>query len=63
MGKEEIDNFFCLIGDIRIFILQKCLLSSPLCFIQLLFSHDAAHVYFSCMTSVACVNWVSSSPS
>ena len=29
MGKEEIDNFFCLIGDIWIF-LQKCLLSSPM---------------------------------
>ena len=35
MGKEEIDNFFCLIGDIWIF-LQECLLSSPLLFIQLL---------------------------
>ena len=35
MGKEEIDNFFCLIGDIWIF-LQKCLLSSPLRFIRLL---------------------------
>ena len=32
MGKEEIDNFFCLIGDILIFFLQKCLLSSPLRF-------------------------------
>ena len=30
MGKEEIDNFFCLIGDIWNFFLQKCLLSSPL---------------------------------
>ena len=30
MGKEEIDNFFCLIGDIWIFFLQICLLSSPL---------------------------------
>ena len=29
MGKEEIDNLFCLIGDIWIFILLKCLLSSP----------------------------------
>ena len=28
MGKEEIDNFFCLIGDILNFFLQKCLLSS-----------------------------------
>ena len=35
MGKEEIDNFFCLIGDILIF-LQNCLLSSPLRFIRLL---------------------------
>ena len=34
MGKEEIDNVFCLIGDIWIF-LQKCLLSSPLRFIRL----------------------------
>ena len=33
MGKEEIDNFFCLIGDILNFFLQKCLLSSPLHFI------------------------------
>ena len=32
MGKEEIDNFFCLIGDIWNFFLQKCLLSSPLRF-------------------------------
>ena len=31
MGKEEIDNFFCYVGDIWIF-LQKCLLSSPLLF-------------------------------
>ena len=36
MGKEEIDNFFCLIGDIWIFFVQKCLLSSPLHFIRLL---------------------------
>ena len=39
MGKEEIDNFFCLIGDIwKKNFLQKCLLSrsSPLGFIQLL---------------------------
>ena len=34
MGKEEIDNIFCLIGDIN--FLQKCLLSSLLHFIQLL---------------------------
>ena len=33
MGKEETDNFFCLIGDILNFVLQKCLLSSPLRFI------------------------------
>ena len=26
MGEEEIDNFFCLIGDILNFFLQKCLL-------------------------------------
>ena len=36
MGKEEIDNFFCLIWDIWNFLLQKCLLSSPLRFIRLL---------------------------
>ena len=36
MGKAEIDNFFCLIGDILNFFLQKCLLSSPLRFILLL---------------------------
>ena len=36
MGKEEIDKFFCLIGDIWKKILQKCLLSSPLRFIRLL---------------------------
>ena len=36
MGKEEIDNFLCLIGDIWIFFLQKCLLSSSLRFIRLL---------------------------
>ena len=35
MGKEEIDNFFSLIGYILIFF-QKCLLSSPLRFIWLL---------------------------
>ena len=33
MGKLEIDNFFCLIGDIWNFFLQECLLSSPLNFI------------------------------
>ena len=36
MGKEDIDNFFCLIGDILDFFLQKCLLSSPLRFMRLL---------------------------
>ena len=36
MGKVEIDNFFCLIGDILNVFLQKCLLSSPLRFIGLL---------------------------
>ena len=36
MGKGEIDNFFCLSGNIWIFFLQKCLLSSPLRFIRLL---------------------------
>ena len=36
MGKGEIDNFFCLIGDIWKKNLQKCLLSSPLRFIRLL---------------------------
>ena len=36
MGKVEIDNFFCLIGDILNFFLQKCLLSSPLRFLLLL---------------------------
>ena len=35
MGKEEIDNFGCLIEDIWKKI-QKCLLSSPLRFIRLL---------------------------
>ena len=31
MGKVEIGNFYCLIGDNRILFLQKCLLnSSPL---------------------------------
>ena len=35
MGKEEINKFFCLIEDIWIFFIQKCLLSSPI-FIRLL---------------------------
>ena len=31
MGKVEIGNFYCLIGDSRILFLQKCLLNrSPL---------------------------------
>ena len=31
MGKVEIGNFYCLIGDNRILFIQKCLLdSSPL---------------------------------
>ena len=33
MGKEEMDNYFCLIGDILNFFLQKCLLSIPIRFI------------------------------
>ena len=37
MGKEEIDNFFCLIGKIWNLFLQKCLLSSPLHFMRLFF--------------------------
>ena len=37
MGKVEIGNFYCLIGDNRILFLQKCLLnSSPLTVIRLL---------------------------
>ena len=36
MVKVKIDYFFCLNGDIWNLILQKCLLSSPLCFIWLL---------------------------
>ena len=37
MGKEEIGNFYCLIGDNRILFLKKCLLnSSPLTVIRLL---------------------------
>ena len=36
MGKVEIGNFYCLIGDNRILFLQKCLLNSPPCFIRLL---------------------------
>ena len=37
MGKVEIGNFYCLIGDNRILFLQKCLLnSSPSAVIRLL---------------------------
>ena len=36
MGKEEIQDFFCLVGDSWNFFLQKCLLSSPLRFVRLL---------------------------
>ena len=36
MGKEETDIFFCLIEDIWIFFLKKCLLSSLLRFVRLL---------------------------
>ena len=36
MGKVEIGNFYCLIGDNRILFLQKCLLSSSSHFIRLL---------------------------
>ena len=36
MGKEEIDIFFCLIGDIWKNFLQKCLLCSLLHFVRLL---------------------------
>ena len=35
-GKAQIDNFFCLNGDIWNLYLQKCLLRSPLHFIWLL---------------------------
>ena len=36
MGKVEIGNFYCLIGDNRILFLQKCLLNSSSHFIRLL---------------------------
>ena len=36
MGKVEIGNFYCLIGDNRILFLQKCLLTSSPHFIRLL---------------------------
>ena len=36
MGKVELGNFYCLIGDDRILFLQKCLLNSSPHFIRLL---------------------------
>ena len=36
MGKVEIRNFYCLIGDNRILFLQECLLNSSPHFIRLL---------------------------
>ena len=36
MGKVEIGNFYCLIGDNRILFLQECLLNSSPHFIRLL---------------------------
>ena len=36
MGKVEIGNFYCLIGDNRILFLQKCLLNSSPHLIRLL---------------------------
>ena len=36
MGKVEIGNFYCLIGDNRILFLHKCLLNSSSHFIRLL---------------------------
>ena len=36
MGKVEIGNFYCLIGDNRILFLQKCLLNCSSHFIRLL---------------------------
>ena len=36
MGTVEIGNFYCLIGDNRILLLQKCLLNSSPHFIRLL---------------------------
>ena len=36
MGKVEIGNFYCLIGDNRILFLHKCLLNSFSHFIRLL---------------------------
>ena len=36
MGKVEIGNFYCLIGDNKILFLKKCLLNSSSHFIRLL---------------------------
>ena len=36
MGKVEIRNFYCLIGDNKFIFLQKCLLNSSPHFIRLL---------------------------
>ena len=36
MGKVEIGNFYCLVGDNRILCLQHCLLNSSPHFIRLL---------------------------
>ena len=36
MGKVEIGNFYCLLGDDRILFFQKCLLNSSSHFIRLL---------------------------
>ena len=36
MGKVEIGNFYCLIGDNRILFLQKCLFNSSPHFIRLM---------------------------
>ena len=36
MGKVEIGNFYCLIGDNRILFLHKCLLNNSSHFIRLL---------------------------
>ena len=35
MGKVELGNFYCLIGDDRILFLQKCLFNSSPHFIRL----------------------------
>ena len=43
MGKVEIGNFYCLIGDNRILFLQKCLLNSSSHFIRLLLNLTGCH--------------------